>query len=155
MLRTNSKVLKERVRQHIVESYNDWQIDNGEKITTDFKKISREILKTCFRDKSSYNVKTPEQYYEYIVNRFYKHSFQELFTDWTQGLPSIIDCNYWLYSGKNNPINILGDWLEQTEEERVKFDFEESAKMITYLIYSELLKAINDDIFSIIKEVLR
>lgn len=69
-------------------------------------------------------------------------SEQDLFDEWAQGLAMNGIFDYYIYRDDTNPVKILGDILEETEEERAKFAEEDAARTLTYLIYREVKKNI-------------
>lgn len=134
MLKTNSKIVRERIRKWIIESYdsyNDDRIWNKYKETSDFKFIAKWYLTNFVAEKLGTKIK-----HIYQSLRYYR-SYQEAFHDWCSGLPSCLcTCDYYVYQ---SAIDFLGDILEQTEYERKKFDEMEAEKKIDYLIYRELI----------------
>ena len=59
------------------------------------------------------------------------------FTDWCQGLPSVLDtCYYYNRSAADD----LGRILEETAEEKARFSEPEAERRLTWLIYRELSK---------------
>jgi len=48
--------------------------------------------------------------------------------------------DYYTYRDETNPVNILGDILEETEAERNRFNEDKAAEMMTKLIYREVMK---------------
>ena len=63
-------------------------------------------------------------------------SLQDLFEDYAAGLPLGGLFDYYLHSA----IDTLGDILEESEAEREKYSEEEAEKMLTRLIYREMIK---------------
>lgn len=122
-LRSNSKEVKEAIKLHIIEiAQND-----------DVK------------------VETLEQAKDYIVDRFYnemikhnKHytnnikviSYQEIFTDWLNGLALH---TYYTYPDIINYLNSIGLYGKNEEQEQTK-----AADLYYYLIFKE----VKDDIFN-------
>ena len=70
--------------------------------------------------------------------RFYK-TYQETFFQWQCGLPTIFDASC-VYSGDAK--RILGDLLEETEEERNRFTETEAERCLSGLMYMEILRNI-------------
>ena len=62
---------------------------------------------------------------------------QQGFIDWCAGLPSILDTCYYY---NRSAIKDLGDILEQTEEERAKYTESDAERLLSILIYRELVK---------------
>lgn len=135
MLRASSKIVRQKIRQLIIDNYNDK--DNGiDRFwdyvpNADFNYICKWILKTFITEKLGWT-------YEKIKDslRFYK-SYGQAFHDWCGGLPSAFHTDDWYL---NSPINFLGDLLEETEYERNYYDEMDALEMIDALIYNELIK---------------
>lgn len=126
MLKTNSKKARGNIRAYIMENENVEEYGKSQKAPGSFPEAAREIL-NCFRDCyfSDDNSK-----------RYYNYSEQIAFTSWTQGLPGILYTGYYLHSA----VDDLGAILEETETEKAKYTEQQAEKLITYLIYRELLK---------------
>lgn len=63
-----------------------------------------------------------------------------LFEEWAQGLSMCGVFDYYTYRDDTNPVNILGDILEETETERNRFNEDKAAELMTKLIYREVMK---------------
>ena len=59
------------------------------------------------------------------------------FTDWCQGLPSVLDT---CYCYNRSAVDDLGAILEETAEEKARFTEAEAERRLTWLIYRELGK---------------
>ena len=59
------------------------------------------------------------------------------FTDWCQGLPSVLDTCYYC---NRSAVDDLGAILEETAEEKARFTEAEAERRLTWLIYRELGK---------------
>lgn len=65
-----------------------------------------------------------------------KSTLFDAFEYWCSGLPYLLNtADYYCH---NSAINILGDILEETEEERSRFSELEAEKELTYLIFREI-----------------
>jgi hypothetical protein len=123
MLRTNSKKAIENIKAYIMAIFNG---ENYDIETPETFKETATII---------YNTFAEEFLYEY--NR--RRNEQEVFTEWCAGLPSIIDTCYYY----NRPaVKDLGDILEETEEERNRYTESDAERVLTYLIYREIKKAV-------------
>ena len=119
MLRSNSKAVIEKIRQYIVDGIDPDYFGLSEE--PDFPTACKLILKAC-EDEKRYNR---------------SRSGFETFKDWAQGLPTALNtCYYYNVSA----VNLLADWLEETESEKAKYSESEAEEMITRLIYRELTK---------------
>lgn len=119
MLRTNNKKVKESIKKWIVDNYD------GEGYgleTKDFKEICENIKNIFLKEKSS---------------RRACWCLKD-FKEWCEGLPSILDTWPLLCDG----VDILGDILEETEEERSKYDESQAWDLMASLIFREIDKAV-------------
>jgi hypothetical protein len=66
-------------------------------------------------------------------------SLQDVFEEWASGLPSVLDTCYYY---NRSAVDDLGAILEQTETEKAKYNEQESEKLLTYLIFREIKKAV-------------
>lgn len=118
MLRTNSKKVKEAIRAWVVAHYSPENY--GYEETDDFKEAAQRIF---------------DAYYEEYI----KHSKRDVvcersFVSWMQGLPSLLDTNFY-YSCA---VDIVGDILEQTEGERNKYDEMQAEALMAHLVAREI-----------------
>lgn len=119
MLKTNSKMVIERIHKYIIDGV-DHEYFNIE-ADPDFKTACKLILTACENEK------------RYSRSR----SGFETFKDWAQGLPSAFNT---LYYYNVSAVDLLGAWLEESESEKAKYSESEAEEMITKLIYRELTK---------------
>lgn len=122
MLKTNSKKAIEKIKNYIMENYTPENYGEEAENKKTFEEIATYILQTARKEKQG---------------DCRLHSDQEIFSDWTQGLPSLLYCEYYLKSA----VEILGNLLEETEAERAKYDEQKAEQTLTWLIYRELRKA--------------
>lgn len=76
-------------------------------------------------------------------NQLYKAgrvSELELFEFWAQDLPSAFNFDYYLCG---QAIDDLGNILEETEEEKNDYSYQQAEELLTYLIYREVKKSVN------------
>ena len=143
MLKTNSKKVIEKVRKYCVDSWNDYAEGEGLPTAESFEAASTEILKSCINAKLCF-----EKEKRFIfLKHYYSGSFLIAFEDWWQGVPSVIDTCYYY---NRSAIDQLGDWLEESEEEKSRYSESEAEKKITYLLFRELIK--NKDIHKLFLE---
>ena len=130
MIKSNSKKATENIKNFIISIYNTDNDREGLEYVpenptpADFEAIAKNIY-TCFID---------EAYYNY--NRL-MYSEQNAFSLWCAGLCGTIHTSDY-YLGQ--AVRVLGDILEETEEERAKYTQYQAEKMIDYLIYREVKK---------------
>ena len=77
-----------------------------------------------------------EKYYTLETIKRRNMLMYKVFEDWAQGLPSCGLADFWAYNP--DPREVLGDILEETENERNRYTMEEAAAQLTYLIYREI-----------------
>lgn len=116
-LKTNSKKVRERIRQHIVDGFNPEYAERNPEAKT-FPEIAAEVMFVYKRQRGKYR------------------NVQDSFIEWLQGDPSIIDVSYYYKSA----VDMLGDILEQTSEERNRYTERQAEWMFSYLIYAECSK---------------
>lgn len=101
LLKTSSKTFKERVKNYIIDKFNDWYEENKDYInpvyeaglkTGGYSFIKNFIIKVFIEEKLGYNIHGQD-----LLNVWYHDNLYEAFKDWCQGLPSIIDTNYYLH----------------------------------------------------------
>ena len=119
MLKTNSKKVRESIKKWIVENYDGESYGLEAK---DFKEICKNIKSIFEKEKSSRRACW----------------CLEDFKEWGEGLPSLLDT--WPLM-TDEVINILGDILEETEEERSKYDESQAWDLMASLIFREIDKA--------------
>ena len=117
MLKTNSKAVRERI-QHFINTHVDFSGYDLEKTPETTAEINKAIF-DCFLSETKFSN---------IANN------QERFIDWCCGLPSILDCCYYL----NSAVEMLGDILDETSAERAKYTEEQAERLFSYLIYKEV-----------------
>lgn len=120
MLRT--KKANENIRAYIMDNFTpENYTDNPPK---DFPEVAAFILDTFRKEKMS-------------DFRFHDCSEFAAFTDWCQGLPSVLDT---CYCYNRSAVDDLGAILEETAEEKARFSEQEAERRLTWLIYRELSK---------------
>lgn len=122
MLKTNSKQARQNVQAYIMEHFDgcNYEIETPD----NFKECAAIILKVFRSEKPA-------------DGGYSRMSESERFTDWAQGLPSILDTCYYY----NRPaLDDLGAILEETESEKARFDETQAESLLTSLIYRELVR---------------
>ena len=125
MLKINSKEVMVKIQEYIIENFcpDDYTSDPPQ----EFGEIAKFILQTFRSEK--YSLK--EDF------RFYHNSEALAFEDWAAGLPGLL--NTADYYCTNSAVDILGDILEETEQEKAKYTEKSSEKLLTRLIYIGLI----------------
>ena len=126
MLKTNSKKARENIRQYIIDHFDPCGYDL-EKAPESFPEIAVCILET-FAHEKPYSTK---YIYRYML------SDEKVFTDWCQGLPSILDTCYYY---NRSAVDDLGAILEETAEEKARYTERDAERLLTHLIFRELMK---------------
>ena len=122
MLKTNTKAVRERI-QGFINTHAGFSGYDLEKTPETTAEINKAIFE-CFISETKYSR---------LVNQ------QEKFIDWCSGLPSVLDCSYYL----NSTVEMLGDILEETSAERAKYTEEQAERLFYYLIYKEVKRYAN------------
>lgn len=123
MLKTNSRQVKEKVKAFISQIFDASSYDREDLNNAPIEEQIQFIARTCWQELG------------HEVKRNHS-SFQEMFISWCQGLPSLIDtASYYCHS---SAVDLVGDMLEQTKEERAKYSEPEAEKLLSYLIYKEV-----------------
>ena len=130
MIRTNSKQLREKVKAFISQIFDASSYDREDLNSAPIEEQLQFIALTCWHEKG----------FEVEKNRA---SFQDMFIEWCQGLPSLIDTA--IYYCHSSAVDLVGDMLEQTQEERAKYSEPEAERLLSYFIYRE----VSNDLFKI------
>lgn len=127
MLKSNSKKALENIRAYIL---NHTDVDNydGFPAPVTWEDAAR-IVYQCFMEEK----RLPSLHYEMRRGM----SEQESFIDWVQGLPSVLDTCYYY---NRSAVDDLGAILEETEEEKAKYTEEKAERMLSCLLYREIVK---------------
>lgn len=120
MLKTNSKKARENIRSYITGNFTPDNYGRDAAEFETFGAVAAFILK-IFRSEKRY-ARGPECV---------------VFEDWCTGLPSVLDTCYYY---NRSAVKDLGDILEETETERSRYNETDAEKLLTSLIYRELLK---------------
>ena len=122
MLKSNCKKAKENIRTYIM-NHSDFNGYGLESEPQTFKETASALMEIFHDEKLKHN--------RNIKN------YQDEFIDWLQGLPSVFDS---LYYYNRSAVADLGDILEETENERRKFSEQKAERILSCLIYRELLQ---------------
>ena len=134
MLKTNSKAVCEKIKNIIIDCYNDseeYYAFEGRTMATDYNSICKDILNAFMSEKKD------DCYYK--ANKISK---QDLFYDWMQGLPTAFNvADDIFYYG--DAVDYLAELLEETDSEKARYTTEQAEKTACYLFYRELTKNAN------------
>ena len=119
MLRSTAKPVLDKIRAYIVDSVDleYFGLDNA----PDYKTACKLVLDACQNEK---------RYIRYN-NRF------EMFHDWAQGLPTAFNTTYFY---NVCAVDLLADWLQESDKEKAKYTEEQAEQKITWLLFRELTK---------------
>ena len=131
MLKTNSKKAKENLKKYIMKYSEPSFIDylNYEKNST-FK-----IDSFSDRCKYLYNRFKEEYCNDWNIKQY--KSYQEVFNQWTRGLPVGGLFCYWYNREAKDDLQMI---LEETKQEKNKYTEEQAEILLTNLIYREILR---------------
>lgn len=132
MLRTNSKKAKENIRLWILANYmpedyaDAFQTETGEYTPDNFPEVAANIMSVFHKEKG------------FDVRRY---GLEIAFIDWMQGLPSILETFPLLHGWE--VAEILGDWLEETAEEKEAYSKkdetgEKTMETALHLVFREI-----------------
>ena len=126
MLRTNSKKAIENTREYILKHFHGEGYDfSGDE--NNFHDVAAFIYKCFIKEKCKYT----ESYYSRIG-----YSKRDIFEEWAEGLPSVIDTRYYY---NRSAVDDIAEILEEDETEKQNYNDERnSATLLTYLIYLEI-----------------
>lgn len=123
MLKTNSKIVRDRIRAFILSAEN-------------VEEFAPEAPNETYNDKARAIYADFMRYYDGDNrNKYRPRPYQEAFEEWAAGLPAILDTRYYY---NISAVDLLGDILEETAEERAKYDESAAEHMLSYLIYREI-----------------
>lgn len=146
MLRTNSKKAIENIRAYILDNFDVCNYSEYGYITEaietnkrrdsydsdlpryDIFSMAAHAILDCFHAEK---LKYDNRYQAGRVSR------SDLFVDWCQGLPSILDCGYYY---NRSALKDVQNILEQTNTEAAKYSERDAEKLLTALIWRELNK---------------
>lgn len=128
MLRMNSKKVNESIKNYILENIDRDYIEEVtgkevDKLT--YSEIKAALRSIVFEEKEKLHC---------LRGRRGKYYF---FEEWASGLPSALDAMYYY---NISAVDLLGDILEETEEERNRYTERQAEEMLTKLLFREIYK---------------
>ncbi len=133
MLRTNSKEVNLKIKNLIIDCYNDsadYYGFEGREMATDYNGMCKDILNAFMNEKG-----------QDCLYRAGRISKQDLFFDWMQGLPTAFSISDDIFL--HDALDFLGDILEQTESEKANYTTEKAEYNTCAIFYRELSKHAN------------
>lgn len=125
MLRTNCTQAHENIQTYITEHFTPENYTDTPPTT--FPEICRFVL----------GIYKEESYYSHEYTRAHHIQEQEIFRGWAAGLPSVLDTCYYY---NRSAVADLGKILEETPAEMERFTESQAEKLLTDLIYKELVR---------------
>ncbi len=134
MLRTNSKIVQQRIQDYLVTHFLpfDEDIDNP---AYDFTNIGC-ICQYCWNTFISTVYNSPNE------RAYFNNNTYLAFEYWLSGLPGIINPAY--YYRSPSAVDTLGDILEQTPEQRNKYSEMQAEQCLTRLIFDFIRKHVEN-----------
>ena len=129
MLRTNSKAAREAVRAYILEDLDYLEERFPERTFETFEDAARAIWEAF---------ESEEKHYLTDPHWRRRMTAQDVFEEWASGLAL---GGLFLYYYSVSAVDLLGDILQETPEERGKYTEQQAERLLTYLIFSEVSKA--------------
>lgn len=122
-MKTTTKEARQNIRQYILDHFDPCGYDFTGPCS--FPNVARFILSVHAEEKAY----SPE----YQSRKGYTN--EQVFTEWAQGLPSVLDTCYYY---NRSAVDDLGAILEQSEREKAQYSEQQAEQMLTHLIYREL-----------------
>ena len=121
MLKSNTKIARQRIRKYITDGFTS--LDDYEPTTE--REVAQYILDEFCAEYINHNKNWQRQY----------GSYQNAFECWCAGLPTVLDTTFFY---NVSAIDLVGDLLDETEEERNRFPETTAAVFMARLIWREL-----------------
>lgn len=135
MLKTNTKQVSNKVENYIISNFKNLQQEQPEYKYDHLHTIASvnadNYAEVCNAINYIFFCELLEHDCRWNAGRLTRY---DAFTEWCQGLPAALNCKYYLHSA----CDLLGEWLEETEEEKKKFTERQAEEKITYLLYREI-----------------
>lgn len=123
-LKSNSKAVNEAVKAYIMENFDTSEYtpcyDNVN--VSNIKEVCKAILECCNKEK--FCISYPNT--------------QSMLIDWMWGLPTILNTAPIICYG--SAVDLIGNWLQQTEKEKSKYDETTAEQFALYLISRMIIK---------------
>lgn len=136
MLRTNSKKACENIKAYIMDNFDASNYvgyrDYPDQSPENWPEVAAFIWQVLSTEKP-FKFRSCGKVFTVFPD-------EETFKDWTQGLPSVLNCLYWWYN--RSAVDDVAKILEETPEEAAKYGEIEAGELLTHLMYRELSKEI-------------
>ena len=130
MLKTNSRQVKERVNNYLFNNFLDYEEKGARETGRSIDDVKNYIVCACLSEKLGTRRHHLESMKAHGFNSLY-----DLFKNWMQGLPGVLDAGYYYNC---SAVELVGDLLEQTKQERVKYTENQAEELMTLLLYKQL-----------------
>lgn len=136
MKRTNSKEVKETIKNFIMDHFVDYMNDNRGYFSGDLERLNNADItsydEVCNSILTIFWAEMLKHNNRWNAGRATRY---DLFVDWCSGLCSALPTDYYY---NVCAIDLLGSWLDQTETEKSKYSESQAEETITRLLYREL-----------------
>ena len=131
MIKSNSKQARQAIINYIINNYDG----------SGYEENSPEAKATTIEEIASVILQDVKRVNGHNVRQYSRYTWQDAFTEWAAGLPGLLDTCYYY---NRSAVDDLAEILQETETEKKKYTEQEAEKMLSYLIYRELIKAAPD-----------
>ena len=125
-MKSTRKEVKERIHIYIESRFDPTNYGRKQEDFTTFHDIAVFVFETFAAE---YRLSDPN------TLRYYRTQ-ENAFISWLQGLPSVLDPHYYY---KGSAVDLVGNWLQESEEERKRFTEEQAEYYASRLIYREIM----------------
>lgn len=125
-MKSTRKEVKERIKTYIENRFDPTNYGREQEEFTTFHDIAVFIFETFAAE---YRLNDPQ------TLRYYRTQ-ENAFISWLQGLPSVIDPHYYY---KGSAVDLVGNWLQESEQERNRFTEDQAEYYASRLIYREIM----------------
>lgn len=130
MLRTTRKEVKDAIKAYIMGSVSEWYDNNRDYFDGELANLdSRDYGDMCKALLLEFKAEYLHGYNARITDKF------ALFESWASGLAMN---GLFLYYYNVSAVDLLGEWLMETESEKARYTEEQAEKHITRLIWREV-----------------
>lgn len=138
MLKTNSKIVNEKIRAFLMDHFKDYYNEQSDYLpaidTDDYTSVCNAIIHNFYTEKVKFD----------CGYRAHRYNLFTLFVDWVSGLCSAIDSAYYY---NVSAVDLLGAWLEETDAEKARYTEAQAEELITKLLWREITKRADMSIF--------
>ena len=134
MIKSTTREAKQAINKYIIDTSIDYlteceYIQDG----AAFEDVKRAIVNAFINEKMK-NYASAKQPFD-VLKIYYKYNLFEAFKEWASGLACGSTFDYYY---NISAVDLVGDWLQQTTEERNKYDELDAEEYATQLIFRQL-----------------